>query len=153
VLQRHSHYYQSMSVGAPFSECIGHPALVHVRKIALSAETGKRATGSCRVLLFITFNHFTLSSSSSGPIESMIFGEDMFLVPLLVAFTGLATYLLFARVLSQKNPRPPGPKPKFLIGNVLDMPKRNQADVYIKWEDEYGSESPPPVCQHQDFMD
>jgi len=65
----------------------------------------------------------------------------MSLIPLvLTAFIGLAIYLLFAKALAQKHHRPPGPKPRFLIGNALDMPKRKQAEVYMKWEEKYGSE-------------
>ncbi|KAH9976328.1 hypothetical protein BGW80DRAFT_1292866 [Lactifluus volemus] len=37
-------------------------------------------------------------------------------------------------------PYPPGPKRLPVIGNLLDMPSREEWLTYRKWSDEYGSE-------------
>jgi len=34
---------------------------------------------------------------------------------------------------------PPGPKPKFLIGNALDFPKSDSARVFAEWGKNYNS--------------
>ena len=34
---------------------------------------------------------------------------------------------------------PPGPKPKFLIGNALDFPKDNARRVFAEWGRKYNS--------------
>jgi hypothetical protein len=45
--------------------------------------------------------------------------------------------------LSKRNARslqyPPGPKPKFLIGNALDFPKGNAGQVFAEWGKKYNS--------------
>jgi hypothetical protein len=40
----------------------------------------------------------------------------------------------------QHPPYPPGPKPKPLIGNVLDLPTKDVPNVYIEWGKKYNSE-------------
>jgi len=37
---------------------------------------------------------------------------------------------------------PPGPKPRFLIGNLLDLPTTNAAEVYMEWGKKYNSAGP-----------
>jgi hypothetical protein len=41
----------------------------------------------------------------------------------------------------QQRPYPPGPKPKPILGNILDLPTENVADVYFQWGKKYNSES------------
>ena len=36
-------------------------------------------------------------------------------------------------------PFPPGPTPKFLIGNALDFPKGNAGRVFAEWGKKYNS--------------
>ncbi|KZT36951.1 cytochrome P450 [Sistotremastrum suecicum HHB10207 ss-3] len=55
----------------------------------------------------------------------------------------LATYILGGLVLkviaSRKNgPLPPGPKPLFLVGNVVDLPKSHDWFTFEKWGKQYG---------------
>jgi len=38
-------------------------------------------------------------------------------------------------------PLPPGPPPKILIGNTLDIPQVDQHRVYAKWGEMYNSRS------------
>ncbi|PPR07073.1 hypothetical protein CVT24_010974 [Panaeolus cyanescens] len=39
-----------------------------------------------------------------------------------------------------ETPHPPGPKPKFLIGNALDMPLENASQVYLEWSKKFNSD-------------
>jgi len=73
----------------------------------------------------------------------------MFLLLLAAALAALGSYIIIAKAFTQSTRRPPGPKPKFLIGNVLDIPSRNQAEEFIKWEARYGSEQPVPISQRE----
>lgn len=41
----------------------------------------------------------------------------------------------------RNGPYPPGPKPKPLIGNMLDFPIEEASEVYMEWERKYGSMS------------
>jgi hypothetical protein len=38
-----------------------------------------------------------------------------------------------------KYPYPPGPKPKILLGNLLDIPAKNMSKVYVEWGKRYQS--------------
>lgn len=60
-------------------------------------------------------------------------------VALKVIAGGLAAFLV-SRALKKKNPLPlpPGPAPKPLIGNVLDMPTEYEWETYAKWSEKYG---------------
>jgi hypothetical protein len=46
----------------------------------------------------------------------------------------------------QHRPYPPGPKPKPFIGNALELPSQDIANVYIEWGREYNSESNNLFC-------
>lgn len=39
----------------------------------------------------------------------------------------------------KNGPYAPGPKPKPLIGNMLDMPSKDSAQVFIQWGKKYNS--------------
>jgi hypothetical protein len=51
----------------------------------------------------------------------------------------LATKLFFDWNRDSKIPYPPGPKPKFFLGNLLDFPKTNSARVFNEWGKRYNS--------------
>ena len=50
----------------------------------------------------------------------------------------------------QYRPYPPGPKPKPFIGNALDLPTDDLADVYIEWGKKYNSKSNDSFCSFVD---
>ena len=62
-----------------------------------------------------------------------ILGTSMVL--LLVA----ALHWALTRPKRSEYPYPPGPKPKFLLGNLLDIPARNMSKVYVEWGKRYQS--------------
>ena len=35
---------------------------------------------------------------------------------------------------------PPGPTPRFLVNNLLDLPRRNMSQVFISWAQKYNSQ-------------
>lgn len=60
-----------------------------------------------------------------------------------VGLTLLASIVLLIRLLQPKRilkglRLPPGPPPKLLIGNVLDIPKEREWETYSKWTKDYG---------------
>src|SRR6267378_7021987 len=64
------------------------------------------------------------------------------------AFLSLSITAFFVLLLTkyvtsrkQRRPYPPGPKPKPIIGNILDLPTEDVANVYIEWGKKYNSES------------
>ena len=62
-----------------------------------------------------------------------------FLVPFL-AFVFVSTLaLLFLRQTHQRYPYPPGPPPKPLIGNALDVPSEKPCTKYLNWSREFNS--------------
>lgn len=62
----------------------------------------------------------------------------MDLNPLLV-MSGVAAAALAVLALSRRNTRrPPGPIPKPLIGNLLDMPKEHEWLTFHEWAKTYG---------------
>lgn len=46
----------------------------------------------------------------------------------------------------QNVPYPPGPKPKPVIGNALDIPTSNAHEVYLEWGKRYQSTSGIALC-------
>ena len=60
----------------------------------------------------------------------------------LLSIVVLVALLLREYVTSRKRrrPYPPGPKPKPIIGNVLDLPTKDAANVYVEWGKKYNSE-------------
>jgi hypothetical protein len=61
---------------------------------------------------------------------------------LYLSITVFIALLLAKYVTSRKQhrPYPPGPKPKPIIGNALDLPTTDLANVYIAWGKKYNSE-------------
>ncbi|KAL0569906.1 hypothetical protein V5O48_012052 [Marasmius crinis-equi] len=55
-----------------------------------------------------------------------------------VVVTAAIFYFLWRRI-QAKPPYPPGPTPKFLIGNLLDMPKSKPWKTYREWSKKAGS--------------
>ncbi|KAF4619930.1 hypothetical protein D9613_004665 [Agrocybe pediades] len=66
-------------------------------------------------------------------MQSYLF--PLLLVPILWSLQKLVRWL----TKSQPAPYPPGPKPKFLIGNALDIPSVKSSKVYVEWEKKYNS--------------
>ena len=62
------------------------------------------------------------------------------LLPLVLLSLTL-TFLKTVRNGKKNGPYAPGPKPKPLIGNMLDMPSKDSAQVFIQWGKKYQSMS------------
>ena len=50
-------------------------------------------------------------------------------------------FLRYVTLRKRHRPYPPGPKEKPIIGNVLDLPTEDVANVYFQWGKKYNSES------------
>jgi hypothetical protein len=59
----------------------------------------------------------------------------------LVAGVAVGASAMAWNYLGKKNnlPYPPGPPPKPIIGNALDMPTDNHAEIYHKMSEQYGA--------------
>ncbi|KAF9050229.1 cytochrome P450 [Panaeolus papilionaceus] len=60
----------------------------------------------------------------------------------LVSLTGAVVVAASIKVLTSKDERhlfPPGPKPRFLIGNLLDIPLKDASSIYWKWSKYFNS--------------
>lgn len=58
---------------------------------------------------------------------------------ILVALWGAVTiYIVCNRQLRSRYPLPPGPRPLPLIGNLLDLPLKDEAATYNAWAKKYG---------------
>ena len=65
--------------------------------------------------------------------------------PPLIFIAGAISLLALCVQFSQRSRRaqrktPPGPPPRFLVGNLFDIPSTGQAEEYIKWGEKYNSE-------------
>ncbi|EJD54680.1 cytochrome P450 [Auricularia subglabra TFB-10046 SS5] len=54
------------------------------------------------------------------------------------AAAGLATTVLYKALFARRQRLPPGPKPKFLIGNAHQMPRTEGWKTYYRWAQEFG---------------
>jgi len=61
------------------------------------------------------------------------------LVTSMVLLLAAALHWGLTRSKLSKYPYPPGPKPKFLLGNLLDIPAKNLSKVYVEWGKRYQS--------------
>lgn len=60
-------------------------------------------------------------------------------LPTLIALWGVVTiYIVRSRRSRARYPLPPGPKPLPLIGNLLDLPLKDEAATYNAWANKYG---------------
>lgn len=58
----------------------------------------------------------------------------------LIALWGVVTiYIVGSRKLRTRYPLPPGPTPLPFIGNLLDLPLKNEAVTYNAWANKYGA--------------
>ena len=110
--------------------------------------------GPCRHLhtCYATWEHIThyLTKLDELSINENFFAKHFrFLfyrtMPIFLSrsITVVVALLLWKYVTSRKQRRsyPPGPKPKPLIGNLLDFPIQDVANVYVEWGKKYNSES------------
>ena len=89
-----------------------------------------------------TFNRLRLLTPQSGEINtglSRISSITVVLVTSLVVAAFL--YYRYSKGKHRRLPYPPGPKPKFMIGNALDIPLTNAGQVYAEWGRNFNSES------------
>ena len=65
-----------------------------------------------------------------------------------LSLTVFVALLLRKYVTSRKQcrPYPPGPKPRLIIGNALDLPTKDLANVYVEWGKKYNSELSDLLC-------
>ena len=73
-------------------------------------------------------------------------GFFVFLLPDLSLFPTALVFVVAVKLVydllkrqGRSLPYPPGPKPKFLIGNALDFPKHNARRVFAEWGKKYNS--------------
>jgi len=62
-------------------------------------------------------------------------------IPLFIGTVVVVDRLMKWRA-APRQPLPPGPKPKFLLGNLFDLPRTFVARTYMEWGKQYNSESP-----------
>ncbi|KAF4621053.1 hypothetical protein D9613_001191 [Agrocybe pediades] len=67
-------------------------------------------------------------------------------MPLAISYALLIPLLLWGAIIALRRvvknshpPYPPGPKPKFLIGNALDIPVEGASEIYMEWGRKYNS--------------
>ena len=68
-----------------------------------------------------------------------------FIAAILLTFAAKLTYDVLKRNAKARLPYPPGPKPKFLIGNALDFPKGEAGRIFTDWGKKYNSAFSFPV--------
>jgi hypothetical protein len=59
--------------------------------------------------------------------------------PALVAAALLALIAVYRTYFSRRYNYPPGPKGKFLVGNLHDVPKEQRWRTYASWKKQYGT--------------
>lgn len=111
----------------------------------------------------IVFNMWIILSYSLTSSVSYQSGQDIcgqppetqrsdhamgFLVSALAIVLGLALALVFLRSKRPQLPYPPGPPPKPLIGNALDIPSTKPWITYRNWAKEYNSTLVFPSAQN-----
>ncbi len=69
------------------------------------------------------------------------FRMGLYLAIELLLVVVLLIYAVRGRLSRRKNKQnyPPGPTPRFLVGNWFDFPQRDDASQYIEWEKKYHS--------------
>ena len=58
---------------------------------------------------------------------------------LVVALVGAALLIFLKSRIPPRLPLPPGPRKRFLIKNLLDVPKHSEWEVFLNWGKQYGS--------------
>lgn len=88
--------------------------------------------GSSPIMPFLSFNPLV---SSFNPLD-----QHMLLIFVLVCVAGIIHRFIYGkRAANTKDlPFPPGPKPKILIGNFLDIPAVQPWIAYTNWGKHYG---------------
>ena len=82
----------------------------------------------------ITSNHtmpVVVTSLSLHSIPTLLI-----LIALAAAARPLISYILFRL---NRAPYPPGPKPRWLVGNLFDIPTKNIPQVFASWAKKYNS--------------
>jgi len=73
------------------------------------------------------------------PVKILTFGMSVFFALSIIVIIALSLWK-FGVPRKQSRSYPPGPKPLPLIGNLLDFPTKDVANVYIEWGRKYKSE-------------
>lgn len=73
-------------------------------------------------------------SLSSAPVIGVVF-----LVGLTIYLSSQPSREVSKPTKGQDLPLPPGPKPLPVLGNVLDMPRKNEWETITKWGKQYGA--------------
>ncbi len=58
---------------------------------------------------------------------------------LVVALVGAGLLIFLRSRIHRRLPLPPGPRKRFLIKNLLDVPKHSEWEVFLNWSKQYGS--------------
>jgi hypothetical protein len=56
----------------------------------------------------------------------------------LLALSAFSIYFVFFRPAATSHPLPPGPKPRFIVGNLMDMPRSSGWLTFTEWGKKYG---------------
>ena len=62
----------------------------------------------------------------------------MFTLDVLAIVAFFVTLFLCLRYRKERLPLPPGPRKLFLVGNLFDMPRKSEWEVYHKWSKDLG---------------
>ena len=88
-----------------------------------------------------TFNKLRLLTLQSGEINTGLSRISSITVVLVTSLVVAAFLYRYSKGKHRRLPYPPGPKPRFLIGNALDIPLTNAGQVYAEWGRRFNSES------------
>lgn len=65
-----------------------------------------------------------------------------------LVFAALGVYIIKQLLKQRRLPLPPGPQGFPFIGNMLDMPKVKESEVFTGWRKRYGKQYSLSICYH-----